>query len=214
MAISNYSTLKQAVANWTARTAAASFTSRIPEFIAAAETRIFYGGEAPMDTGPVRCSDMETSVDLTVADDNATLPERFLEFKRLYWPGSPNVRFLYYAPRDFWTEDDTGLTEPYRYTIETGKVWIKPGGDGTLKATYWKRYAPLSADTDTNWLLENAHNVYLQAALIEAYQYLRMPDQQSNALAAYKSAADAVTKQSTISRVSGEKLIVRSTMWS
>lgn len=157
---------------------------------------------------------METSADITITDDSGPLPTGWLEFKRVYWSDSPNVRLEFFPPRQFWVQDDTGGTTPYRYTIEGTYIHVKPGGDGTLKATYWEKYDALSADADTNWLLTNAPNVYLHAALIEAYQYLRMPDQQTNALAAYTSAANAITAQSTDSRLSGEKLRVRSTMWS
>ena len=92
MTISTYSDLKAAIGNWTARATNTAFALRIPEFIAMAETRIFYGQDQPFETAPVRVRDMETAADITVTSGSGVLPERWLEFKRLYWSYNPNYR--------------------------------------------------------------------------------------------------------------------------
>lgn len=217
MSIANLSDLKAAIGNWTARTNNAQFNLRVPEFITLAETRIFYGGQEPSRTEPVRVRDMEVSANVVITTGAGTIPDvaagLFLEFKRLYWSYSPDYRLDYVSPREFHAMDDRGLSLPNRVTIEGGQVLVRPAGTGTLKTVYWRRYAPLLLATDTNWLLTNAPAVYLQAALVEAWGYIRNPDAMQMALAAYKSAAEGVTEQAKSSRLSGETLRVRSNMW-
>lgn len=213
MAIENYSDLKAAIANWTARAANTAFALRIPEFIALAETRIFYGQDMPFETQPVRVRDMETVADVTVTAGTGALPSLFLEFKRLYWSHNPTYRLEYVAPRQFYDLENNASGLPWKYTIEGASVLTKPPSDGVLKSTYWQRYAALTADADTNWILQNAPVIYLQASLIEAWGYIRNADAQQAALASYKAAADAMTNQAKRARSSGETLRMKPNMW-
>ena len=69
MAISTYTELQSAVANWLARS---DLTSRITEFIALAESRIHYGSAHPvMPSRPLRIRTMETRADLVIGEMQA-----------------------------------------------------------------------------------------------------------------------------------------------
>lgn len=214
MAIANYSDLKSAVGNYLGRSLNAAFQLRVPEFIQMGEARIRYGSAAPLECPAVRCRDMETSADITITDGAGTLPTRWLEFTRLYWPGTPNYRLTYIEPNRFWAEVDRLGTIPQHYTVEGGSIYVTPGASsGTLKTHYYQSYADLAENTDTNWLLTNVPAVYLQSALIEAFGYVRDRASQEAAALAYASAARAISDYMAKADASGTKLRVVGHMW-
>lgn len=163
MSITNYGELKTAVANWLERS---DLTSRIPEFIALAEDRI------ALD---LRVRAMETSADLTINAQTASLPTGFLGVRKLYLDTDPQ-RIDYFPPEQFWRRPasrETGL--PRVYTIEGDNFVFAPypsSGSYTGKLFYWKRFTDLSDDADTNWLFSNARGLLLYGSLLEAVTYL------------------------------------------
>src|ERR1044071_1053735 len=101
MAIATYADLKAAVATYLARS---DLTSRIPEFIAAAERRIAYGDRSmpAMPIEPLRIRAMETSADVTINAQTAALPTRYLQSRRFYLSSSPIQELGYVVPDVFW----------------------------------------------------------------------------------------------------------------
>ena len=212
MALGTHSSLKTAIGDWTGRKLNAAFAANIPDFIAMAETRIFYGSGDPMQTPPVRVQDMERTKNIGVVLGSGKLPVNFLEFKRVYWGGSNQQRLTYVTPREFWSATRTGSL-PEVMTIEGDKVLVSPAIDGTISAVYFARYDPLTNNDDTNWLMANAPAVYLQGALVEAWTWIANFERQQAALAAYRSAISALNTQHTMSRTTGETLRIRGNMW-
>jgi hypothetical protein len=175
MTISTCAELKTALANFSDRS---DLTARLGEFITLAETRIFYGSmEAPFVSEPLRIRAMETSSDLTINAQTVALPTRYLGLRRQYISGDNGLKINLVSPDAFWGKHagsaDSG--RPYEYTIEGENFVFGPTPDGTYtgKLLYWQKFAALSADADTNWLLTNAPAAYLQGALIELYDYLK-----------------------------------------
>jgi len=163
MAITNYGELKTAVANWLKRS---DLTSRIPEFIALAEDRIY--------TDPrIRLRAMETSADLTIATQSVALPTTvaYVSMRRIYISSDPNTTLEMYTPEQFWaTAGASQSGKPRFFCIEGENLKFGPTPDATStgKILYWGRLAALSADLDTNWFLTNARGLYLYGALLEA----------------------------------------------
>ena len=157
MALTNYGELKTAIQNWAERD---DLDTRIPEFIELTEDAI--GRE-------LRVRDMETSTDLTVSSQETALPTRFVQQRRLYRDNEAS-RLEYHPPEDFWirnSKDETGT--PKLYTIEGDNLVVAPAPatSQTFKLLYFRSYAPLSDDVDTNWVLTNARGLYLFGALLE-----------------------------------------------
>jgi hypothetical protein len=175
MSISTFAELKTALANFSDRT---DLTARLGEFVTLAETRIFYGSmEAPFASDPLRVRAMETSADLTINAQSVALPTRYLGIRRQYISGDTGGKINMVSPDRFWGKYSgpawTGI--PLEFTIEGDNVLFGPAPSGTFtgKMLYWQKFAALSADADTNWLLTNAPGAYLQGALIELYDYLK-----------------------------------------
>lgn len=175
MAISTYAELKTALANFSDRT---DLTSRLGEFVALAETRIFYGSqEAPFVSDPLRVRAMETSTDLTINAQSVALPTRYLGLRRQYISGDNGAKINCMSPDAFWGKyaGPSWSGPPMDFTVEGEYFVFGPTPDATYtgKCLYWQKFAALSSDSDTNWLLTNAPGAYLQGALIELYDYLK-----------------------------------------
>lgn len=207
MTITNYGELKTAVSTW-AIDSTAAFTAQIPQFIAFAENRIAWGSDMPLRSEPVRVRDQEKTVDVTVTNGTGSLPSDFLEAERLFWEHSIPWELKYVSRRTFHTtlEAQTIGGLPSTYTIEGDTLLVKPESTGVVKLLYSARYPAFTDDADTNWLLQNAPGVYLEAALVEAFGFKRDTDAQAEHLQKYVSAADGVTTHQRTSRVSGQTL--------
>ena len=159
MAIDTYATLKTALANWLKRD---DLTSRIPEFVAMAEDKIGF---------ELRVRAMETSADIAITSgtQTAALPTRFLQQQRLYMSATrKDLTFL--ARDDFWTRQAVNESgQPTVYTIEGENFVFAPSPDAayTAKCLFYQKFAALSADADTNWILTSARGLLLYGALVQ-----------------------------------------------
>lgn len=205
MSISTYAELKTALANFSDRS---DLTSRLGEFVTLAETRIFYGNkEPPFESEPLRIRAMETSADLTISAQTVALPTRYLGVRRQYISGDNGLKIGMVSPDAFWGEfaSPTYTGRPFRYTIEGENFVFGPSPDSTYtgKLLYWQKFAALSADGDTNWLLTNAPGAYLQGALIELYDYLKDWEAKTNAHKTFAGIVNALNSADKTDRFSG-----------
>lgn len=205
MSISTFAELKTALANFSDR---ADLAARLGEFVALAETRIFYGSqEAPFNSDPLRIRAMETSTDLTINAQTVALPTRYLGLRRQYISGDNGLKIDMVSPDAFWGEfsSPTYSGRPFRYTIEGENFVFGPLPDATYtgKLLYWQKFAALSADGDTNWLLANAPAAYLQGALIELYDYLKDFEAKTNAHKAFAGVINALNSADKTDRYAG-----------
>jgi hypothetical protein len=205
VSISTYAELKTALSNFSDRS---DLTSRLPEFVTLAETRIFYGSqEAPFVSDPLRIRAMETSTDLTINAQTVALPTRYLGLRRQYISGDNGLKIDMVSPDAFWgrfvSTTDTG--RPTNYTIEGENFVFGPSPDATYtgKLLYWQKFAALSADGDTNWLLTNAPGAYLQGALIELYDYLKDFQAKAEAHKAFAGIINALNMADKSDRFAG-----------
>lgn len=160
-----FATLKADIAAYLKRD---DLTSQILTFVKLAEDLIAADKR-------LRLRAMETASDLTITDRDTALPTGFLGVRRLYLSGSPNTRLDFITPDDYWSRWGGSSTgKPAVYTIEGENILVGPVPDTTYtgKLLHWKRFTALSADIDTNWILENAYGLLLHGALLQASPYL------------------------------------------
>jgi len=200
MAIGQYSELKTAVANWLTRS---DLTARIPEFITLAEDYV---------AQEFRIRAMETSSDLTISSQTTALPTRYLETIRLYIDGDPVQRLGYMKPLDFWERWASARTgKPQFFTIEGENYVFGPAPDSTYtgKCLFYQRFAAMSEDSDTNWILENARGLYLYRALLEASPFIGDDPRTLTWATLWDDLADKVKKADKTDRTSGDAKISR-----
>ena len=163
MAITNYSELQTAVADFLNRD---DLTSVIPTFISLAEAQI---------TRDLRHWRQQRRVTTTVDEQYENLPTDFVEMVSLRTDDDYTLEF---ASRGeiMRRKLDLGGTSgrPIVFTLNAGQIEFVPTPDAsyTLEMVYYARIPALS-DTDTfNWLLTNYPDVYLYGALLHAAPYL------------------------------------------
>jgi len=165
MAISTFSELKTAVANWLDRS---DLTDRIPEFIVLAEARI--GRKLR-----VRGVEERSTTTLVIGQEYYSLPSDFVECRNVQINTNP-VKMLAYrtAQQIDYEYPYTDNGTPKVFTIIGNEIQLKPipNAASTIEIAYYKKLAALSDSNTSNWLTTNAPDLLLYGSLIEAEAYL------------------------------------------
>lgn len=209
MAISNYSELQTAVANWLDRD---DLTDRIPEFIAMAEAKM---------NRNLRISLMEnvsTAITMTGGTREYSLPSGYSGMIEFHLTTNPVTPLSYLSPEMMnrvWAGSTKG--KPQAYTIfsndGTRKIKFGPSPDSayTTSMLYYKKIPNLSASNTTEVMLTENPDIYVYGALLEAEPFL-MNDGRINTWATLlKSAAADLQNRDTYDRHSGSELRVMNT---
>lgn len=169
MALDTYGGLKTAVGTWLNR---ADLTGYIPDLIRLGEQRMYYGGEGSFPSAPLRIPAMQTQETGTIASSSIAFPTRFVEPIRLAASsGSTSWSLLYVAPERF-SECESSAATPTVYTYLNNAIKTAGTGSATYTLDYYRAFAALSSDADTNWVLANAPGLYLYAALLESAPFI------------------------------------------
>jgi len=177
MTIATYSDLQNAVGNWLARGDLATY---IPDFIALAEQRIFYGSDDPsFPSPPLRVRGMEQETDPTsfvtaAGNPKLALPSGFLEARAIYLNTNPPADLNFVTQKQLnadWVGAASGPPRVYTFQGNTLRFGPTPDAAYGIVLTYYGKFDPLSV-TPTNWLLSNAPGIYLYATLLEAQPFI------------------------------------------
>lgn len=207
VSIANYGQLKTAVGSWVNRS---NLTAKIPDFIALAEDRI------ARDTR-IRPLDQETSAAITINAQTVSFATAgisdFLGARRFYQNNSSHPKLAYMPSEAFWETAGAWQTgTPQYFTIEGSGLSFAPAPDTTYtgRLLYWKRWAALSADADTNWLLQNHRELYLAGALIEAAVYRSDESAALRWAAVFDDAAEQLERATLAAKYPAGDLTVKS----
>lgn len=172
--MTTYAQLQADIAEWTARD---DLGTKPQAFIRIAEASL---------ARKVRVLEQETDTTLTLNDGNdyeAALPTGYLGFKHVFDADARAPDTVYIPPQAFHelrrTSRDaftSSFGSGFHYTIEANKLKglgsAGSSGEITLDVCYIQRFAALSDSNTTNWLLTNHYDLYLFAALREAWDYI------------------------------------------
>lgn len=167
MAISTYSELKTAVADFLNRD---DLTDVIPTFIALGEAQI---------SRDLRHWRQQRRVTTTLNEGFEFLPSDFLEAVHFYidtGEGEKTLEFASQAEISRRKMNNAGVSgEPAVYTINAGQIEVVPAPDDSypLALVYYGKTVSLSAETTTNWLLSYFPDIYLYASLMHSAPYLQ-----------------------------------------
>lgn len=171
MAITTYTELKTAVADWLNRT---DLTAVIPSFIALAESQFNQEERLRNQKSIVRAT-------ATFNAEYEALPGDYLEMLNLTNQTTvpfQKVQFLSLNQWDDYKRDFTTLQVPKYYTIVGNQLQLLPvpGSDIVAEMIYYAKIPSLSDTNPDNWLLTNHPEVYLYGTLIQAAPYLKDDD--------------------------------------
>ena len=201
MAITNGATLATAVANWMQRT---DLTSRIPEFVALAEAKIFR---------ELRTPDMETKdAAFSITGEYVAVPTGMLEVRSFMTNSTPR-RAITFMPDDTQTDmyRTTNLA-PLFFDVVGANFRFAPVPSSTVTATLVYYVAPATVSTgstEQNWLLTAAPDVYLYGTLAEAAAFTQDDQAAAKWSQAFSGALAAVKKQGSQKRWGGNGMAVR-----
>lgn len=171
MAISTYTELQAAAANWLARD---DLTSRIPEFVALCEAKL---NRALF----VRQMETRSTTSVDTTDDEPefiSLPSDFQSMRRIRLSsvtGKPRLQYLDGAQADEKRYGSGNVSaQPKYFTIMGSEIELipTPDDDYTIEMVY-RKYIPALSLNSTNWLLTLAPDIYLYGTLLESAPYIK-----------------------------------------
>lgn len=163
MAITNLGELKTAVSTWLY---GAGFVS------AQADDIVLLAHEYLMLK--VRYRDMVTKTDLTIASNEFTLPDDFIEALHVAELASerrPLAKISWANADVLYPERPSGLAD--HYALRGTKLIAFPYPSNSVELTYIAKTAYFANDAATNWLLDKCPNLYLAAALMYAAEFAK-----------------------------------------
>lgn len=183
MAVSNFTEIKSAVANWLHRT---DLTANIPEFIELAEWRL---------ARDLRISPMIVSSSVTVAaaGSTGTLPTGMMEIANVRISSGAELHFV---PIDT-IDRVTGSGVPWAYSIQGSSVLVSPSwtAGGTLTMMHYQKPTALSDTALTNAFTTYCPDALLYGALMEAAPYLIDDTRIAIWKGYYETAVDRINEQ-------------------
>jgi len=206
MALSNYTELKDAIADWLDRS---DLTNRIPDFIALAEARL--NRELR-----IRPMEVRSTMTTTVGQRYFNLPGGYLQMRNFQINTNPITPLEYITPEmldRLYGSNTTG--KPRAYSLIGDEIQLAPIPDSeyTIEMAFYEKFTPLGDGTSgtvtSNWLTKNAPDVILYGALIEAEPFIKNDERIQLWLTAYKEAIDKIQKADERDRHSGSQMRVR-----
>ena len=203
MALSTFTEIKEAVAEYLVRETDVSLQGRLNDLVRLCEVRL---------NRKLRLEAQSASVAISFVNGRATLPTGYREARALYLSTNPKIALEYLTPFQ--------LRERYpfnhaanagHYTIEGNELVLPDNSSGSHDGTllYYAEFPSLSDSNPTNWLVENAPDVYLYGTLIEAKPYLEDYENLATWVAMYETAINDLEDEDKKSKRSGSPLVMR-----
>ena len=202
MAISTYSELKTAIANWLDRS---DLTDIIPDFIALAETR---------HKRDFKIRRMETRVTAnTIADtEYYTLPDDYIAMRNIKLNTDTKTPLEFLTPEIMdRLQAGSSVGKPKAYSIKGNTIQLRPIPDGVyeIEIAYYKTFTALSDSNTTNDMLTHHPDAYLYGALVEAEPYLQNDKRLQVWAGLYDRAKEDIIKSNERDRHSGTAPVTR-----
>ena len=200
MALSTYDELRTSIANWADRDDMGPF---IPDFIALTEARF---------NRSLRLRSMEQKqFAMTVGGQaNYALPVNYLQMREFRLNSNPTVSLTYVSP-EIYEAWNLGSGVPKFYTIIANEIRIGPTPAGVyeMEMLFWRKFPNLGATVATNWMLDNAPDVYLYGSLLELEPFIQNDARIQVWAQGYSNAISEIQLQDDKDRHSGSALTVQ-----
>jgi hypothetical protein len=205
MALSTYTELKTAIANWLNRS---DLTSEISDdFIVLTEADL---------NAKLRIRQMHAQTTITIDAETESVPTGFLQVRDFYILSNGQkypMTFISPAQMDsVKASSTTGV--PSSYTILGSTFRFAPRPDTTYSATlnYYKKFDPLTSSNTSNYILTDHPAVYLYGSLFHAANFLGGfdPNQVQQWSQMYQTALERIELNDREDSYSGSPLQIRS----
>lgn len=187
MAITSYSTLKTAIADWLDRDDLSAEIDTFIDFTEAVFAR------------ELRIKAMETALSATMSSGVVTVPSDYLELKFAYLNTSPTTWLQIADPGMVYAQYPTRSSsgKPRLIARDAGNFIFGPfpDSDYVLQGTYYAKLTALSSSNETNWFTDNAPDLLLYGALVAATPYIGDDERAVIWKAQYEEALREVARQ-------------------
>lgn len=175
----SYAQLQTDIADYLHRT---DLTADIPTFISRAEAYMFR---------ELQAKELQLSVSGTTTGGYAALPADFGSVSRVVIASDGRERSLdYQAVPDASTAIEA---HPTKYCLEQNQLRIWNAGDGQAYTLFYiPAFQALSVSNTTNWLLDNAKDLYLYASALEGARHIRNANEVASLTAMMPTLLDSV----------------------
>ena len=206
MALSTFTELKDAIADWLDRS---DLTARIPDFIALAEARI--NRELR-----IRPMEVRSTMYATVDQQYFNLPGGYIQMRNIQLNTNPTTPLEYITPEmldRLYGSTTTG--KPRAYTLIGDEIQLAPIPDSAyqIEMAFYEKFTALGDGTSgtvtSNWLTKNAPDVLLYGSLMEAEPFIKNDERVPVWLNGYSNAIDKLQKADQRDRHSGSAMRVR-----
>lgn len=202
MAISTYTELKSAVADWLNRD---DLTSVIPTFIALAETSM---------ERALRTRKMLVRANATIDTQYSAVPSDFLEIRSMKITSSSPIQPMYAQTMEAMDDLDAknpGTGKPVYFCVVGNQIRVHPAPSGnyTAELAYYSTINKLSASVASNWILASHPDAYLYGALLQAAPYLKDDERAGVWSGLYVAAIEAIKTADERAASSGGALVTR-----
>ena len=204
MAISTYSELTTAVANWLDRD---DLTLRIPEFIALAEAKF-------NRTLRLRSMEAKYTANTVAGQRNLALPTGYIQMRNFQVNSNPLTTLSYVTPEIYdrlWGGSTSGI--PKFYTILANEISLGPIPATVMEVEmlFYKNFTNLSSVVATNWLITHAPDAYLYGAMMQAEPFIMNDERVALWGASLSKAIQELQEQDNKDRHSGSALRIMNT---
>jgi hypothetical protein len=176
MAITDFASLKAAVADW-ADVGSNISDDRLSDFVQLTTQMLNNGSQ---DMPALRVRGMEVIDTLTPTNGVYTLPDDYLQYRRVVEDASWRRELTYITPDgvdELYPDRAAGLST--HFTIIGNSLYTYPTSSNDLEMTYYGRLPDLSDANPANWLLIACPGVYLHGCLFQMAMYRRDADLQT-----------------------------------
>lgn len=214
MALSTYGGIKSAVADWSYNGGGVTATVVGTDFFPQMQSMMYRGHGT--DIPPLRISAMVDSDTITPASGgiitiSSQVDAGWLEFIELVPTSTGAVSINYVPPWQFRKEADAlqSTTAPqYIYTIEGDKLYLAPAAVQPIAAKWYQKFTAVSGDSDTDWIILNAPQIYLDGCLMLACAYTQ-DDRENQFRAKFAAGIKALNLSDQRARSSGSVKVAR-----
>jgi hypothetical protein len=206
MALSTFTELKDAIADWLDRS---DLTARIPDFITLAEARLNRDLR-------IRPMEVRSSMETTSGQQYFNLPGGYIQMRNIQLNTNPTAPLEYITPEmldRLYGSSTTGKPRAYSLIGDEIQLAPIPDSDYTVEMAFYEKFTPLGDGTSgtvtTNWLTTNAPDVLLYGALLEAEPFIKNDERIGLWLNAYNGAVKKIQDADARDRHSGSAMRIR-----
>ena len=206
MALSTFTELKDAIADWLDRS---DLTARIPDFITLAEARLNRDLR-------IRPMEVRSTMETTSGQQYFNLPGGYIQMRNIQLNTNPTAPLEYITPEmldRLYGSSTTGKPRAYSLIGDEIQLAPIPDSDYTVEMAFYEKFTPLGDGTSgtvtTNWLTTNAPDVLLYGALLEAEPFIKNDERIGLWLNAYNGAVKKIQDADARDRHSGSAMRIR-----